>query len=465
MRFVQRDEDAFSLVELMVVVVIAGILVSVAVPTMIGARSRSQDSLAQTSLRTAGAAAAAARSEAGFVSSAPWLGSQEQALTFTSGASTGPKEISVGGSTAHVLMAVLSETGTCFSGTVSALGFKSQRHTGSCDASSVSAYDFVNGSTITTIAGTGVSGFSGDGGPALTAELSDNRAITTDSDGNIYIASWTHRVRKIDRTGIITTVAGTGVAGSSGDGGPATSAQLNTPAGLVVDSAGNLYISDSSNQRIRKVDTNGIITTIAGTGTANNTGDGGPATSATLYYPHGLVFDASGNLFVADMRNHRIRKIDSGGTITTVAGSGGNGASSSSTGDGGPATSATLNYPRCVAVSSTGVLTICDSNSGLVRRVDAGGTITTVTSTSYPRGASIDPSDNVYIADSVDCVVRRITPVNAVSTVAGTGTCGYSGDNGPPLSAQIGPAGVSVDRNGNLVLSESGNNRVRIASM
>ena len=205
--------------------------------------------------------------------------------------------------------------------------------------------------TISTVAGTGVGGgfgFSGDGGPATGAQLNAPFGVFVDAAGNLFIADvGNHRIRKVDPAGTISTVAGTGVggfSGFSGDGGPATEAQLHFPAGVFVDAAGNLFIADASNHRIRKMDPAGTISTVAGTGVEGFSGDGGPATEAQLHFPAGVFVDAAGNLFIADASNHRIRKVDPAGTISTVAGTGTAGFS----GDGGPATGAQLNGPSGV---------------------------------------------------------------------------------------------------------------------
>jgi hypothetical protein len=196
---------------------------------------------------------------------------------------------------------------------------------------------------MTRVAGNSRPGYSGDGGPATSAQLSEDAyGVAVDASGNIYIADYeNNRIRKVSAAGIITTVAGNGSAGYSGDGGPATSAQLDLPSGVAVDATGNLYIADTFNSRIRKVSAAGIITTVAGNGSIGYSGDSSPATSARLSYPLGVAVDATGNLYIADSYNHRIRKVSAAGIITTVAGNGSPGYH----GDGGPATSAQLNRP------------------------------------------------------------------------------------------------------------------------
>jgi prepilin-type N-terminal cleavage/methylation domain-containing protein len=231
---------------------------------------------------------------------------------------------------------------------------------------------------ITTVAGNGTEGYSGDGGPATSAELNNPTKSAVDSSGNLYIADYgNQRVRMVTAsTGIITTVAGNGTAGYSGDGGAATSAELWGPYGVAVDSSGNLYIVEIWNFRIRKVTAStGIITTVAGNGTSGYSGDNGAATSAELWTPYGVAVDSSGNLYIADYGNNRIRKVTaSTGIITTIAGNGTAGYS----GDGGPATSAKLHSPTGSAVDSSGNLYISEYGNNRIRKVTASGTICTV---------------------------------------------------------------------------------------
>ena len=279
--------------------------------------------------------------------------------------------------------------------------------------------------TITTFAGNGRYGSSGDGGPATSARLYYPYAVAADRQGNVYITDGreddlSHAVvRKVSPRGTITTFAGTGIAGFSGDGGPATAAQLSGPAGVAVDGKGNVYISDGS--RVRKVSPGGTITTIAGTGKAGFSGDGGPATSAQIS-PLGIAVDGKGSVYIADQNNLRIRKVSPGGTISTIAGTGRAGSS----GDGGPATSARLSYPAWVAVDAKGSVYITDEEHSRVRRVSPGGTITTIAgrgrkgysgdggpATSarlyYPAGVAVDGQGNLYIADKYNQRVRKVS--------------------------------------------------------
>ncbi|MBV8904333.1 MAG: hypothetical protein JOZ22_11920, partial [Acidobacteriia bacterium] len=237
--------------------------------------------------------------------------------------------------------------------------------------------------TISTVAGNGSVGYSGDGGPATAAELGDPRGIVTDPAGNIYFCDiMDHVVRKIDLNGKISTIAGTGVAGYNGDNIPATQAQLNTPWRVTIDPAGNLYIAEEGNNRIRKVATNGIITTVAGNGTRGYSGDGGPATSASLRGPEQAELDVFGNLYIADTYNNVIRKVDTSGTITTIVGTGyGEGTSGEVggySGDGGPATKAELFFPVSIALDPAGDLWISDQGNDVIREVNTSGIISTV---------------------------------------------------------------------------------------
>jgi sugar lactone lactonase YvrE len=330
--------------------------------------------------------------------------------------------------------------------------------------------------TITTAAGTGSSGFAGDGKPATQAQLARPTGVAVDSIGALYIADqFNNRVRRVGINGTITTVAGTNTAGYSGDGGPATRAQLTSPAGAAVDSSGALYITDFGNNRVRRAGTNGTITTVAGTGTARFAGDGGPATRAQLANPDGVAVDGTGAIYIAEYGNNRVRRVGADGTITTVAGT----SISGFAGDGGPATQAQLAHPTGVAVDSTGALYIADQFNNRVRRVGADGTITTAVGTGIPGfagdtgpatqaqlanpiGVAVDGTGVLYIAEFGNNRVRRVGTDGTITTVAGTNTAGYSGDGGPATRAQLtSPAGVAVDRSGALYITEFGNNRVR----
>jgi sugar lactone lactonase YvrE len=330
--------------------------------------------------------------------------------------------------------------------------------------------------TISTLAGTGVRGAGGDGGPATAAQLNAPRKAATDSAGNTFVAdAENNRIRRISPAGIITTIAGTGTAGYGGDGGPATAARLNTPHGVDVDAAGNVYVADSANHRIRRISPTGVITTVAGTGSTSFNGDGIPATQASIAYPKGVAVAPDGSLYVGDANHHRIRRFVPGGTISTVAGNGNAGYS----GDGGPATAATLRFPRNVAFGPDGSFYIADNTNYAVRRVSPTGVITTVAGTGVAgysgdggpataarlrevRDVAVDAAGNIYIADEQNHRIRRVNTSGVMTTFAGTGSSGFSGDGGAPGAARVaGPRGVSVTPSGNVLIADTGNHRIR----
>lgn len=295
------------------------------------------------------------------------------------------------------------------------------------------------GGAVTTLAGTGAAAYSGDGGPATAATLHWPHGVALDPAGaNLYIAdSANHRVRRVDLgSGLITTVAGTGTPGAEGDGGPAPAAQLQDPKSIYVGPSGEFFIADSGNDRIRRVDRSGVITTVAGTGVTGYAGDGGPATAAQFDGPRGVAGDAAGNLYVADDNNHRVRRIDPAGIITTVAGTGAEGFA----GDGGAASAAELNHPRGVAVDGRGDVFVADSMSHRVRMVDATGVISTVAGCGRqgfagdggpatvarlfePRGVAVDAAGSLFVADTYNDRIRRVDEPRAAGPSPASSRC------------------------------------------
>ena len=334
---------------------------------------------------------------------------------------------------------------------------------------------------ITTVAGNGFASLTGDGALAVNAGLSVPSSVFVDASDDLIIADFADNcVREVNaQSGIITLIAGSGVAGYSGDGGSATIAQLNTPSGVFLDQQGNLYIADSANNVIRRVNAQtDVITTVAGTGTAGYAGDGGPATSAQLNYPTDVAVDAAGDIFIADYQNQCIREVNAqSGTITTVAGNGTAGYS----GDGGSATGAELNYPSGIALGLTGDLFIADYVNNRIRRVDTrSGLITTVAGNgtggyagdggaassaelNLPSGVFIDQAGDIFVADSANNLVRRVgAGTTVITTVAGDAVAGFGGDGSVATSAELRfPMGVAVDASGQVWIADSANNRIR----
>ncbi|OHV33502.1 serine/threonine protein kinase [Parafrankia colletiae] len=325
---------------------------------------------------------------------------------------------------------------------------------------------------VVAVAGTGTAGFAGDGGPAGSAALDGPYGMVADWAGNIYVADFgNNRIRRISADGTIVTVAGTGVEGFAGDGGPATQAQLSHPSALALDSAGNILIADTFNQRIRRVDPAGIITTVAGNGEHAFSGDGGRATDAALWYPGGVVAGRDGTVFIADTANNRIRRVTPDGTITTLAGTDGEG----SAGDGGPASEALLAFPISVALDHFGRLYIADSDNNRIRRIGLDGVIETVAGTGRPgysgdggpateatlrspRGIAIDAHDILYITDRTNRRIRRVDADGVITTVAGTARPGKRDDVDPTAISPDGP--VALDPTGDLFVTDRRRNLV-----
>ncbi|MFF3007804.1 NHL repeat-containing protein [Kitasatospora sp. NPDC057940] len=259
--------------------------------------------------------------------------------------------------------------------------------------------------SVTTVAGTGAAGYTPDGGPAAAAKLNFPAGVAVDDAGNVYIADQlNHMVRKVSTAGVISRV---------------DAPQIRVPADVAVDADGSLYIAEYGGHRISKVDAKGVVTTIAGNGQAGFAGDGGPATAARINSPIGVAVDGGGNVYIAEYAGHRVRKVDAGGVITTVAGTGTPGYVS----DGGPATATPLNTPK---------------------------------------GVAVDDAGNVYIADSANHRIRKVAPDGVITTVAGDGIAGYAGDGGPATAARLySPGGVVLDRTGNLYIADTGNARIR----
>ncbi|MFI5196811.1 MAG: T9SS type A sorting domain-containing protein [Chitinophagales bacterium] len=337
---------------------------------------------------------------------------------------------------------------------------------------------------INTLAGTGAAAYTADGVISTSSAVNNPYGVAVDQAKNVYIADYgNNRIRKIDHTtGIITTIAGTGVGGYTLDTGSivvaATSAMIKTPRGIAIDNAGNIYFSDYGNNRIRKINTSGIISTIAGNfdGLPAYYGDGGKADTSHVGFPWGLVVDNAGNVIFADQSNNRIRKINTSGIISTIAGTG----SATYGGDGGPATLAKIQVPMGVALDAAGNIYIADDGNNRIRKINTSGIISTICgSATYgftgdggpasaaklylPQSIATDVVGNIYICDVDNNRIRKINPAGIITTLVGNGNAAYSGDGGPANLAEINQStGVAVDTTGNIYIADNGNNRVRI---
>src|SRR5581483_4756305 len=339
-----------------------------------------------------------------------------------------------------------------------------------------------HGATGTPIAwtavGTGVRGDSGDGGQAREADINQPRSVFPTPDGGfVWAEPWSNRVRKEWPDGHISTIAGTGVAGYSGDGGLAVNAQLNFCHSASPTPDGGYLIADTMNSVIRKVWPNGTITTVAGTGSAGYSGDGGPATQAQINNPRGVFALPDGGFIFPDSNNQRVRRVWPDGTITTVAGNGTQGFS----GDGGPATAAELSIPFAVAPTPDGGFLIDDVNNQRIRKVSSSGTITTVAGNGVagysgdggpatsaeldnPHNLAVFPDGSFLIADASNNRVRLVSTSGTISTYEGTGVGGYAGDGGPATSAELSiPKAVAITASGDVLISDEQNDRIRFA--
>ena len=343
--------------------------------------------------------------------------------------------------------------------------------------------------TITTIAGNGTRGDGRHFGPATEVPMSAPSGLAVDGSGNVYIAVSGDRIRQVHAaTGFFTTYAGGSWNNNRVDGIPATSVALGFPRDVAIDGAGNVYIADTFKGRILKVDASSrtkATTIIAGSGVIGDSGDGGPATAAQISRPRGIAVDGSGNVYITDTDNNRIRKLDTSGIITTIAGRG-NHQNSGFEGDGGPAIAALLHSPRGIAVDGAGNVYFADTGNRRIRKVDAAGVITTIagdgnrpavkTSSfggdggaatagqlSFPYGVAVDGAGNIYIADAgLNSRIRKVDAAGIITTFAGTGTEGYRGDGGPAVEAQLHyPSGVAADSAGNVYIADTGHSRVR----
>ena len=334
---------------------------------------------------------------------------------------------------------------------------------------------------ITTFAGNGLGSYGGDGGLAKLAGLVDPSGVATDRKGNIYVADQNNnRIRKVNAAGVISTIAGTGAFGYSGDGGLADTAKLSGPTGVAVDKYGNIFIADEFNNVVRKIDTSGIMSTVAGNGTQGFSGDSALAIHAEMWSPADVAVDTFGNLYIVDQDNNRVRKVDTLGIMTTLAGTGVAGFN----GDTIAANTAQLNFPEGIAVDKNGDVYIADLYNNRVRKVDvASGIITTVAGNGiggysgddsmalnaeiYNASAvAVDDSGDIYISDFYNNRIRKVRAATGIiTTIAGNGTGGYSGDDSLATNGEIfRPQGVAVDSSGSVFIADFDNHVVREVS-
>lgn len=336
---------------------------------------------------------------------------------------------------------------------------------------------------IVNLAGTGDVGYEGDGGPAEQAVLADPFGCDFDAQGHLYVCDGrNHTVRRVDSgTGVITTVVGSGEEGYSGDGGPAVRASLNQLYSLALDTNGDIYIIDRLNAAVRKYESaTGVITTVAGTGQPGYSGDGGPGTSAQLREPNDCFLDGKGGLLIADIQDQRIRRLDlATGTIDTFAGDG----EKVRAGDGLPAISASILGARAVCMDSKGNTYIAEREGNGIRRIDAGGIMSTYAGTGQrgyegdggsaleatwgaPKAIRCDRQDNLIVVDTENHAIRRIDAVTGVVTTIAGGHNGPEGDGGAAIEAGLArPHGCGIDRQGNIYIADSDNHRVRVVGM
>jgi streptogramin lyase len=328
---------------------------------------------------------------------------------------------------------------------------------------------------VSTIAGTGNSGYCCDGDSAVHAQVATPSDIAVDVYGNVYIADQANnRIRVIDTNGIIRTLAGNGTAGYAGDSTNVANALLNNPTGVALDKTGRVYIADNGNNVVRMIDTNSVIYTIAGTGVQGNTGDGGNAKQATFYGPERLYIDDTGSIYICDIGNNRVRKVDTFGIVHAFAGNGnyGNG------GDGGQAVSAELKQPTGIARDKWGNFYITDYNGARIRKVNAAGIISTfagngnftysgdggmadTAALNGPSGIVVDTAGNIYFGDYINNRLRVINTNGIINTYAGTGVSAYNGEGLAPLAANLSAYGVAMNVKGDVYFTDLVNSRVR----
>ncbi|MGE0878254.1 MAG: prepilin-type N-terminal cleavage/methylation domain-containing protein [Acidimicrobiia bacterium] len=456
-----RSDDGFTLVELMVVVLVIAILLAVAVPQFLGAKARAHDGAVKSNLRSVlSVASSYAAANAGLFPNETQLANEAADATFVAAtaASTGSKVISVSGASGWLRAAAMSGSGSCVR--MLAANGKPPVYTTSSSGSCQASYGVVS-----TFAGSG-SGGSADGTGTAASFIYPTRAVF-DSQGNLFVAdSANNMIRKVTPAGVVTTFAGAVTAGTTNATG--TAARFNFPIGIAVDATDNLYVADSGNNRVRKITPAGVVTTLAGSsiGYVNGTG-----TAARFSGPMGLAVDTSGNVFVADHGNNRIRMITPTGVVTTFAGSGTIGWAD------GTGTAMNFNRPYDIAVAPSGDFYIADSDSQRIRKMTPAGVVTTVAgsgsvgsadgtgsaaSFNYPYGIAVDASGMIWVSDTYNGMIRQVTPDGVVTTYAGAPANYYTYVDGVgPIAGFSEPWGLAAAADGTVFVLDTASNRIR----
>ena len=442
--FKKQPLAGFTIVELLVIIIVIAILATIVVVSYNGVTARATETALKSDLMSA---ASLVESERGFSGNYP---ADAASADYGRGLKAGD---------GRILMYVKKTDGYCMSikpSTTSSPSFKVTNGDntivpGTCEP------------TVITLAGSGTAGPADGAGTA--AQFNKPDGVAVDSSGVVYVADENnHRIRKITPAGVVSTLAGSGTAGNTN--GTGTAAQFSYPRGVAVDASGTVYVADMGNQRIRKITAAGVVTTLAGSSSGYVDATG---TSARFNTPQGVGVDSSGNVYVADSINRRIRKITAAGVVTTLAGSGAAGFAD------GTGTAAQFNTPWGLGVDSSGVVYVADTINNRIRKITAAGVVTTLAGSgaagpadgtgtaaqfNNPSGVAVDSSGNVYVADWSNHNIRKITPSGAVTTLAGSGVSGFADEPGTAAKFSS-PWSVAVDSSGSIYVADSVNNRIR----
>jgi prepilin-type N-terminal cleavage/methylation domain-containing protein len=445
------SQRGFTIVELLVVIVVIGILAAITIVSYNGIQQRANLATLKIDMSSAAKTLELAN-----------IGGGTYPATLTSAA------LKASPGTTYQYTYTSSSNTYCLTGTNNGVAYTASTASptpsvGVCPGHTPPVV-LVNGGVVTTLAGSGTAGFAD--GTGASAMFNDPRGIAVDTSGTVYVADTNnHRIRKITSGGVVTTLAGSGAFGFADGSG--ASAQFRFPQGIAVDTSGTAYVADSNNHRIRKITSGGVVTTLAGSGTLGFAD--GPGASAQFSYPNGVAVDTSGNVYIGDSGNHRIRKIDSSGIVSTLAGSGVFGFAD------GTGISAQFYYPVGITIDSSGTLYVADQQNYRIRKITSSGVVTTLAGSgtggfadgpgtsaqfNYPIGIAIDNSGTIYVGEVYNWRIRKLNTGGLVSTLAGSGVQGFA--DGTGTSAQFYyPAGIAVDASGSVYVGDLGNQRIR----